>query len=153
MADTLVQLTKAERMLAQCSTVADVVDVVNLAEAARILALKAKLGLAAQNHAALIKLKAERKAGEILAQLERGKTGPKSVTSHDEKQLSEYAEALRGADIDHNQSSRWQTIAKNYTDDDLEQRAAEAVEKAVELTQSALLNATKKDDRAHVANL
>jgi hypothetical protein len=145
----LASLTKAEKLLAQASTVADVVDIIDLAEAARMLALKAKLGLAAQNYAALIKLKAERKAGELLGLMkangELSQGGRPSETSPIVGDVS----TLADIGINANQSSRWQEIAERYTDDDLEARAAEAVDQAIELTQAALLREVKG---AHVSN-
>ena len=70
----------------------------------------AKLGLEAYNHAAEVKVRAERKAGEMLAQLERGKTGPKELSN---KPLSNspYREVLQEHGINDMTASRWQQLA------------------------------------------
>lgn len=142
-------ISRAAQMLERASTVAEMVEVQDLAEAARVLFLKAKLGLAAQNHAALIKLKAERKAGELLTQLERRPEGRPSKLNKDVE--FEYERVLRESGVSQPAASRWERIAENFSDDDLEVRALEAVEQATELTQAALLRATKPG-AAHVGN-
>ena len=82
---------------------------------ARTYARAAKLGLEAANHAAEVKLRAERKAGELLGQLERsplsngGDTRPASqaVTPP-----SEYSAVLEESDINRMTAHRWQTVAQ-----------------------------------------
>ena len=66
-----------------------------------------QLGLEAQNHAGEIKLRAERKAGELLGQMEknRGAATPKRGTTVGPRSR------LSDIDITTNQSSRWQAIA------------------------------------------
>ncbi len=69
---TLVKLEGAVKALAEARTLEEVKHVHDIATAAAEYARAARLGLEAQNHAAEIKLRAERKAGELLAGLERG---------------------------------------------------------------------------------
>lgn len=71
----------------------------------------AKLGLEAANHAAEIKLRAERKAGELLAQLERDTSfhGNQTVKSQPGKSPSEYTSVLTDNDIPTTTAHRWQT--------------------------------------------
>jgi phage N-6-adenine-methyltransferase len=139
----LASLSRAEALLAEAVDLVDIVQVVDLAAAAKELAARAKLGLAAQNHAAVIKLKAERKAGELLARLERRPGERTDRTSPNDGRGSEYAEALAGADVSTQNASRWQAIAAHYTDEDLEAAAADAIARAEELTQAQLLRATR----------
>lgn len=73
MADSLTKLDQATRMLAEVRNIDDAKDLINLAEAARVYAKQVELGLEAQNHAAEIKLRAQRKAGEILDKIEFSK--------------------------------------------------------------------------------
>ena len=84
--------------------------------AAAQYARAAKLGLEAQNHAAEVKLNAERKAGELLGGLERASHNRgnqhKQATSQDGAQPSEYRQALDDADVAKSTANRWQTIAK-----------------------------------------
>jgi len=63
--DSLVKLDQATRMLAEIRTVDDAKELIDLAEAARACAQKAKLGLEAQNYAAEIKLRAMREGGML----------------------------------------------------------------------------------------
>ena len=81
----LVLLDKASRALAQASTVDEIKDIRDKAEAARKYAQSAKLGLDIQNYAAEIKLRAERKVGELLLDMEKnmGSRGV-GVPFHDE---------------------------------------------------------------------
>ena len=69
--NALVKLEGAVRMLAEAGTLEEVKNVHDIAQAAAEYARAARLGLEAQNSAAEIKLRAERKAGEMLAGLER----------------------------------------------------------------------------------
>src|SRR5579859_4445122 len=71
----LVRLETARRLLAEVRSVDEVKAVRDVAEAARVYARQARLGLEAQNDAAEIRLRAERKLGELLAQSERNPGG------------------------------------------------------------------------------
>ena len=82
----------------------------DIAEAARTYARAAKLGLEAQNHATEIKLRAERKAGELLGELERDKPGPKLGDNLSPN--SEYRQTIEAADVEIRQAQRWQEVAK-----------------------------------------
>ena len=64
------RLETARRLLAEVRSVDDARAIRDVAEAARIYARQARLGLEAQNDAAEIKLRAERKLGELLAALQ-----------------------------------------------------------------------------------
>src|SRR6202521_50405 len=65
----LARLETARRLLAEVLSVDDVKAIRDVAEAARIYARQARLGLEAQNDAAEIRQRAERKLGELLATL------------------------------------------------------------------------------------
>jgi hypothetical protein len=67
----LAVLTKAERMLAEVVTAQDAIDIVDMAEAARVWAQRAKLGTASINHATAIKLKAEIKLADCVDEGQR----------------------------------------------------------------------------------
>lgn len=62
-------LDKATRMLAQVSTAADAKNLMDYAAAAKVYARKQELGADAERHAEMIRLKAERRLGEILAKM------------------------------------------------------------------------------------
>ena len=100
----IVLLSQAKRALAEAGTIDDIRAIRDKAEAARKYAASACLGLEIQNHAAEIKLRAERKAGELLAELR--------LRGGDRRSDSRPA-SLRLQDIGVNkdQSSRWQLEA------------------------------------------
>lgn len=60
----------ADRLLAQIETTHDALDLVDLAEAARVWAIEAKLGIETVNHATLVKVLAERRLAEIIDELQ-----------------------------------------------------------------------------------
>ncbi len=128
-------------MLAACRVPHEAKHIRDLAEAARLYAKKAGLGLEAQNYAAEIKLGAERRCGALLRKMaeegtratpdENLKVGPKyhAVTS---------GNTLAGLDIQPKQSSRWQTVAR-ISEPDFGAYVAETKEAAGELTTAGLL--------------
>lgn len=109
--NSLTKLDQATRMLAEVRTIDDAKTIINLAEAARVYARQVELGLEAQNHAAEIKIRAQRKAGEILSSMEKAKGGrPYQATSSQEVGVDKpptYADL----DISYKDAHQWQTIA------------------------------------------
>ena len=69
------KLTIARQLLAEAKTMDDILHIRDIAEAARVYAQAAKLGLENQNEAAEVKIRAERKAGEMLAQMPKNEGG------------------------------------------------------------------------------
>ena len=67
--EPLARLELARRLLAETRSLDEVRSIHDLAEAARLYARQARLGLDAQNDAAEIKLRAERRLGELLGTL------------------------------------------------------------------------------------
>lgn len=115
--NALAKLDKATQMLAEAKTLDEVKHIRDIAEAARTYARAAHLGLEAYNHAAEIKVRAERKAGEFLKQLERGKGGgDKKSKNHSALigmgDFSPYREVLEELEIPHTTSHRWQAMAE-----------------------------------------
>lgn len=96
----ITKVSTADRMLQEAETVQDAISVADVADAARIYAKRANMTLGLINRAIEIKLKAERKAGEILRGMEL-KPGPKSNGSS----------VLPTIGITKTQSSRWQRAA------------------------------------------
>src|SRR5438105_4091916 len=105
---SLATIEAACRTLAEARTLDDVRDIRDMAEAARICARLARLGLEAQNHAAEIKVRAEHRAGELLAQIVTRDGGGRPKTG------STMRPVLRLEDLGVNktQSSRWQLLAQ-----------------------------------------
>ena len=103
---------QARMLLAQARNVDVVKDIRDKAEALRQYAKQAGDSLDAQNYAAEIKLRAERRAGELLGEMERGKAGrPAENSRHDVGNFSDYQQALQGAGVEERTAQRWQSIA------------------------------------------
>lgn len=130
----------ASRMLAEASTIDEIKRVGNIAEAARIYAQKARLGLAAQNSAAGIRLEAEAKAGDLLARMKSD--GERDAGYGDRRSESQAATPkLATLGVGKDESARYQSVARVAP----ERRAAyvaEATEKGDEVTRAGLLRAT-----------
>ena len=107
------------------------------AEAARQYAKSASLGLEIQNYAAEIKLRAERKAGQILLELKLH-GGDRKSSSHDENLK------IHDIGINHNQSARWQLEAQ-VPDEDFEEYVAQSQDSGTELTATGLLRIARFD--------
>lgn len=100
----LALINQATTALAEAKTLAEIRTVRDRAEAVRHYARSASLSLDLQNQAAEIKLRAERKAGKLLADLAlRG--GNRKSKSQPESLI------LADLGINRNQSSRWQQMA------------------------------------------
>lgn len=140
----LEKLGQAERMLAEAKTLEDIKKIQNLAAAAETYARAAKLGHKAQNHAAEIKLRAERKAGELLVMMERGVPKPGGRTMPDVGHSSEYAKVLSETNTTRQDASRWQAEAA-IPAERFEAYIAENKETS-ELTTAGLLNSAEGED-------
>lgn len=111
---SLVMLGEARRYLAEAHSVDDVKAMRDKAEAMRVYAQQAKLGLEAQNCAAEIKLRAERRAGELLREMPKNEgvrlSGRDAFGGHVEVPPKE-TPTLSDLGISKNQSSTWQQLA------------------------------------------
>lgn len=131
---SLTSIGKARKALAAASRLEDVLGIRDQAEALRVYMKAASESLETANAAAEIKLRAERKAGEMLAAMEKqaGARGVgKKVESHDVTPLSDLG-------IDKMQSSRWQKEA-SVSEEEFEEYLHECFEQSKEVTQSGLL--------------
>ena len=128
------------RILEEAKSLDEIANVRSTAEAARAYARKAKLGLETQNRAAILKLRAERKAGAFLARLKLH-GGSRNSKSHDG------ILKLEDLGITPNDSSRWQKEA-SVPDDDFEQYIRAAAELGHEITQAGLLKIARTFGRA-----
>lgn len=136
--DALAKLSAATTALAQARTLDEVKQIIDIAEAARTYARAAKLGLEASNHAAEVKLRAERKAGELLQQLERSKGGDRHSSTFQPGILSEYRAVLTESEIAPTTAHRWQTVAQ-VPDEAFEQHLVEVKQEQSEVTSAGLL--------------
>jgi hypothetical protein len=108
----LANLEQAKWMLAECRTLSEVKKIRDFAEAAKVYAKAAHLGQEAQNYAAEIALLAERKAGDMFAELERAKPKATGGRVRKSEAKSEYTAALEESNTSEREAQRWQEIAK-----------------------------------------
>ena len=141
---TLARISEAMNALSAAKTLDDVLQIRDQAEALRVYIKAASDSLEAANAAAEIKLRAERKAGEMLAELNL-RPGRKSI---DDTMSSMQPQALKDLGIDSYSSSRWQREAR-VAADDFEAYLRDCQKQGREVTQAGLL---KLANGAHVSN-
>lgn len=143
--NALAKLSTATQALAEAKNLDEVKHIRDLALAAQVYARAAHLGLEAQNHAAEIKLRAERKAGEMLAQLERDKhpgPGRGKTNGNAAVGFAEYRQVLVDTGTPERDARRWQQIA-TLPEPVFEQHIAETVSARRELTAAGALQLAK----------
>lgn len=134
----LAALAKASKMLDAASDIEDVTLVRDQAEALRSLAKQAKAGLEVQNRCAELKLRAERRAGEMLAVL------PKAAGARTDS----VSARLSDIGVEHHESSRWQRIA-GLDVDQFDAYIAAAFNDRKELTTAGALKLAKQTSAAN----
>lgn len=146
MTTQLVRYEQARTALAECQRVDEVKDIRDKAEAMAAYARQAKDTELIQ-WATEIKVRAERKAGELLkASADRGERFPpggsraKQVESHDDIRPA----TLEDIGITNTQSSRWQSLA-SMTDDHFETAVATAKDTAGQVTTAFMLREAAKN--------
>jgi hypothetical protein len=132
----LALISQASKALAEAKTLSEVKSVRDKAEAMRQYIRSIELGLEMQNHAAEIKLRAERKAGSMLAQASLC-GGDRKSKSHDAILI------LADLGIDRYQSSRWQAAAA-VPDEEFHRYLHAANEAKAELSTAGLLRVARK---------
>lgn len=143
MGNALAKLDTATHMLAEVRTVDEAKDIIDLAEAARVYARQVDLGLEAQNHAAEIKLRAQRRAGDILKRMKE--TGERAKGG--EQGRREYQPAtLEDMDITRVDASRWQQIAE-LPEETFEAFIAETKGDEKELTTAGVLRVARENNK------
>lgn len=135
------KLSIARNMLAEAKSLDDILHIRDFAEAARVYAQAAKLGLENQNEAAEVKIRAERKAGEMLAKMPMNEGGRPSETSNVMLPVID-TPTLADLGIERMQSSRWQTIA-SLPEDVFEEHIQEVKAEGKELTSAGLVRVAK----------
>lgn len=139
----LARISQAKLALVSAKSLDDVVRIRDQAEALRIYIKAASESLQAANAAAEIKLRAERKAGEMLAAMEKDIGGRPTRTP-----TTTVGVPLESLGISYNQSSRWQKEAK-VPEDQFEEYLFDCNNEQREVTQSGLL---KLADPCHVSH-
>jgi hypothetical protein len=131
----LARLDQATRLLAEARTVDEVKLIRDQAEAARVYARERDLGLQAQNHAAEIKIRAERRLGEILTETIPHDGGRPEKPSH---RAMVFKPKLKDLGLTLSESSRFQQIAK-IPEPVFEQHVAAAKAEERELTTAGVV--------------
>jgi len=127
----LVRLSTASRALAACHDLGEIKRIRDQAEAIRQYVKAHQLGQTAQNEAADIKLRAERRAGELLKQTDRNKGAAVKRGDIVSPRLSEIG-------VTKKQSERWQVEAE-VPEPEFERYVAETKAAGEELTSRGLL--------------
>lgn len=132
----LTHFDRAKREIELAASIDEVKQIRDQAEALRQYARQQKLSLEMQNRCAEIKIRAERRAGDILSEIEKHPPGPsKGDRSHDGTDPPR----LVDLGISKNQSSRWQSIA-SIPEKDFDERVEEIKGKGEELTSKEFLS-------------
>ncbi len=106
-------------------------------KSARELQRPHKQSLSMQNRCAEIKIRAERRAGEILRGMERQPASRPSEKALQDERLSDDLPRLKDLGINYAQSHRWQSVA-SLPEDQFEEYIAQAKDSEVELTSKGI---------------
>jgi hypothetical protein len=140
----LTLLDQAGQALAEAQSFDQIKEIRDKAEAVRKYAQSASLGLDIQNRAAEVKLRAERQAGKLLAQMTlRG--GDRRSKSHS-KRLK-----LDDLGISRNQSTRWQMQAR-VPENIFREHIRETCDAGKELTSARLIRLARQWGKSAVVN-
>jgi N6-adenosine-specific RNA methylase IME4 len=147
----LVLLTKAQRALAQANTVDEVKELRDRAAAVRAYVQKARLGKHLVIEAAAVRIRAERRLGQMLTETELAKSAPgNQYTTPSDAQPTE-AVLLKDLGITKNESSRSQRVAE-LSDESFEQYLAKCVQTEREPTFAGLLRLLEPQSRPSPPN-
>lgn len=146
----LVRYEQARNALAECQRVDEVKDIRDKALAMAAYARQAQDGELIQ-WATEIKVRAERKAGELLKDMEKSRGALLNGSSSGSARGESYRQSpqddgrkLSDMGISPNQSSRWQSLA-SMTDDHFETAVATAKETAGQVTTAFMLREAAKN--------
>jgi len=142
--NSIIKLEEAARTLAELKSVDEVKSIRDKAEVMRVYVKQAKLGLESQNYAAEIKLRAERRAGELLRELEPRKNSLDNLNSPSNFPEGSSRPKLKDLNITEKQSANWQKIAV-LPEERFEAHIAETKEAGEELTTASVLRVAQSD--------
>jgi hypothetical protein len=109
--NTLANLDRVRIALARARTLPEVKKIRDIAEAARVYAKAAHMSKESLDYAAELKLSAERKAGGILARLQKSSGGRPEKTAASFAGVSEYQKTLEETDTPTRTARYWQEVA------------------------------------------
>lgn len=140
----LERLSQAERMLAEIATAADAVQVMDYAEAARVFAQKAGLGVGCENHATVIKVCAEIRLAEVVkAGQDAGviaKRGSAKGNQHTGKVAPDDVTTLDSLKVSKQRLSQARKMSKKYTPAKIRALADECTAAEQPISRKQLLN-------------
>ena len=146
--DSLALIDHARAALAQAETLADIGSVREIAERARRYASAAKLGREAENHAARLRLEAERKAGALLT------VGPKHPGGRPSENRGDdppgFPPKLAELGVSKQQAKDWQRMAR-VPDEVFEAHVSEVARKGEPLTTSGVVQVARQIEKAERA--
>ena len=131
----LALLDQAQAAIAEATTVRDAKEIRDKAEALEVYAKRAEYGSILQERCAAIKLRAERRAGELLSQMgvSRGRPSAEAVEAGGHQTLDQMG-------VTRKQSSKWQRLA-SIPGDEFERELERT------LSEAALLRLAKRLER------
>lgn len=140
----LVKYDAMRTAIVEAHSVDEVKDIRDKAEALRAYAKQSKRGIDDINMVTEIKLRAERRAGEILRELPTNQGDRTDVTSSQRgKKLETKSEVIRDSGISNATAGRWQQIA-DLPEEIFEQHIDETKASDKELTTASVLNVVKE---------
>jgi len=137
----LVRYDAARKAIAAAHRVDEVKQIRDKAEAVRVYAKQAR-DLEMQNMAAEIRLRAERRAGQLLVEMQ--KTGQRQAKDRGRPNKVSHISTLPQLGLTRDQSSKWQQLAGRIDDATFERALLQTKEKNGELTTAALLREVKE---------
>ena len=108
---SLEHFERARHAIELAATIDEVKEIRDQAEALRLYARQSRQGLVMQNRCAEIKLRAERRGGEMLAVMPKSEGGDPSVAAASVAGASPYRQALVDNDLAERSAERWQAVA------------------------------------------
>ena len=137
----LVRYDAARKAIAAAHRVDEVKQIRDKAEAVRVYAKQAR-DLEMQNMAAEIRLRAERRAGQLLVEMRE--TGQRQAKDRGRPKKLSGTSTLPQLGLTRDQSSKWQQLAGRIDDATFERALIQTKEKNGELTTTALLREVKE---------
>jgi hypothetical protein len=141
MAVALVRYDAARKAIAAAHRVDEVKQIRDKAEAVRVYAKQAR-DLEMQNMAAEIRLRAERRAGQLLVEMQR--TGQRQAKDRGRPKKLSGTSTLPQLGLTRDQSSKWQQLAGRIDEATFERALIQTKQKNLELTTAALLREVKE---------
>ncbi len=134
MSNELVKWENAKNAISECKNIDEITKIIDKSKIMQAYVKQAKESLQVQNDVAEIKLRAERKAGELLKIM--------NIPKHNEKNELQEVTRLSDLGVEKHESYRWQQIA-NIPEDKFDNRILEIKEKNKEITENEILNFAK----------